>query len=108
MLLSRGAHSSIKDTYGNTPFLSASSGGHLKVVQLFLQHLGELALEERDQDGRTALHLASCRGRDELVRCLLLAGADPTIRDDGGRTPRELAEEDAQCEAAFNVSELTH
>jgi ankyrin repeat protein len=104
LLLSRGAHTNSRDVYGNTPFLSASQGGHLKVVQLFLQHLGGLALKERGERGRTALHLASCRGAGEVVRCLLLAGADPMIPDDDGRTPRELAEEDAECEAAYDVS----
>ena len=33
------------------------------------------------QDGNTALHFAVCRGHTEVVRCLLLFGAKPTLRN---------------------------
>jgi ankyrin repeat protein len=69
-----------------------------------------------DVNGLTALHWACVKGRGEVVRALLLAGADHTVTDHEGRTPRaiaEMEEEDeedetenrAGCVAAFEVRE---
>lgn len=44
-----------------------------------------------DKQGRTPLHLASCRGYTEMVRLLLEHGADPNLRDSVGNTPLHLA-----------------
>ena len=38
-------------------------------------------------DRRTALHHAALEQHPDVVRLLLLAGADPTIRDINGDTP---------------------
>lgn len=93
-LLSKGAQASTSDTGGETPFMSACRGGRIGVVRLLLQHIGTQALMERDDIRTTALHYAAYQGREEVVRFLLLAGADPTIMDIAGRTARALAEEE--------------
>ena len=63
-------------------------------------------LDKKDQEGRTPLVELlqeggdkSCR-LDELVRCLLAAGADPSLRGSDDQTPLEVAEEAAEDAAA--------
>jgi ankyrin repeat protein len=62
-------------------------------------------LDERNANGRTALHLACITGFAEhaevakdIVRALLLAGADPTLVNNEGRTPRTFAEAEGHTE----------
>ncbi len=43
-------------------------------------------------EGLTPLMLAAVWGNAEVVRILLEAGADPLLRDAGGRTARDAAE----------------
>ena len=45
----------------------------------------------RDQEGRTALFAAAESGRDKLVEHLLERGADPAVRDAGGKTALDVA-----------------
>lgn len=48
-------------------------------------------LAARDPRGFTPLHLAALHGLPQVIRCLLRFGADPNIRDQLGRSPREIA-----------------
>jgi ankyrin repeat protein len=116
-LLRNGAGASIRDRYGMTPLMWAGAfgmtplmwvgdGGHLGALQILLQEVGEEGLRERDVRGHTALHRAAMMDHEEVVQALLLAGADPTIKDSRGRTPRALAEEQGhgECTDVFEVS----
>jgi len=49
------------------------------------------AIDARDAGGRTALMLATLRGRAEAVEVLLSAGADPNAADARGTTPLQAA-----------------
>ncbi|CAI5531234.1 unnamed protein product [Closterium sp. Naga37s-1] len=49
------------------------------------------ALEQRDDEGRTALHWAADRGKLAMTRCLLAQGADVNQTDDEGQTPLHYA-----------------
>jgi ankyrin repeat protein len=117
LLLSKGAHANSRDRRGMTPCMWASDNGHLGVVKMLAQHMGGQGLEERSEDGCTALHCAAYWGREEVVRFLLLAGADPTITDNEGTTPRAITEQNhhieivregrARCVAVLQVRPLT-
>jgi serine/threonine-protein phosphatase 6 regulatory ankyrin repeat subunit A/serine/threonine-protein phosphatase 6 regulatory ankyrin repeat subunit B len=92
-LISQGAECSSRTAgVAGTPFVLACGKGRLGVARLLLQHMGPEALQERDEHGMTPLHWACEKGRGEVVRFLLLSGADPTITDHQGRTPRDIAE----------------
>jgi ankyrin repeat protein len=106
-LLSKGAQVNSRDFLDQTPLMLACEKGHVGVVRMLAQHMGEEGLKETDANGRTILHWAVEKGYHEAVKLLLLAGADPTITDNEGRTPRALAEGEegraAQCVVAFKV-----
>lgn len=48
-------------------------------------------IDARDSNGRTALMLATLRGRGPAVEALLAAGADPNAADAQGITPLQAA-----------------
>jgi ankyrin repeat protein len=81
ILLSRGADISRRSFRGFNALRRASFHGHLGIVRQLLQHVTGRGLEERDDNGRTALWGACVQGHVEVARCLLLAGADYTIED---------------------------
>ncbi|XP_003707825.1 ankyrin repeat domain-containing protein 54 [Megachile rotundata] len=60
---------------------------------IMLKHLLDSGASpnNHDEQGRTPLHLASCRGYTEIVRLLLEHGADPNRRDCVGNIPLHLA-----------------
>lgn len=62
-----------------------------RLVHLLLDHGAELNAITRD--GQTALHHAVARGSVILSRSLVLAGADPFLKDKFGRAPVDLAKE---------------
>lgn len=105
-LLSKGARADKTNLVGATPLMLASGSGHVGVVRMLLQHVGEQGLATRHYFGGTALHMAAEGGRQEVVKYLLVAGAQTTIRDNEGRTPRTVAEEAAfpGCVRVFDVS----
>jgi ankyrin repeat protein len=67
------------------------------VIQVLLRR-GVAAIDERDSEGRTALHIATELGDEVLVRLLLGQGADTRVKDAHGRLALHYAVEKGQCE----------
>jgi serine/threonine-protein phosphatase 6 regulatory ankyrin repeat subunit B len=106
ILLSRGADFSGQSLSGFTALICASFHGHLGVVLQLFQHMAGRGLDERNRSGRTALWGACFNGHVKVARFLLLAGADHTIADNHGMTPRQAAElfGDSACVPLLEVS----
>ena len=75
--------------FGYTPLHEAVSSGHSKVLQLLLDHGGDVNCSA--YSGYTPLHLAASGGHVDCVRVLLANNADFSITDDYGRTPMQTA-----------------
>jgi cytohesin len=54
----------------------------------------------REKTGLTPLHAAAFRGDPDIVRLLLDAGANPTIKDANGHVPKDWAQWEHHDEAA--------
>jgi ankyrin repeat protein len=106
VLLSSGADSGMKSYDGDTALMWASCSGSLGMTKQLLQHMQGRGLNERDNHGRTAVGWACQFGSLEVLRLLLLAGADHTIGNNYEETPRQEAEEQGhtECVALLEVS----
>jgi len=69
---------------------SKSSSGMISVAQELLNHGAKVNCKNRT--GRTPLHIATQKGNVDLVKALLIAGANKTDRDNLGMTPYDFAE----------------
>ena len=57
-------------------------------------------MDERDRQGRTALHIAAYHGHELLVAALVVHGADVDMADHAGLTPLHMAAAAGRLEAA--------
>jgi ankyrin repeat protein len=105
ILLSQGAKANSTSNDHRTPLMLACTEGHLGVLRAFVQHRGACGLHDTDERGLTALHLAAIVGQEEVMKRLLLAGADPKRTDSRGMTARALAvvRGHTSCVAVFEV-----
>lgn len=90
LLLARGADPNVPDIYGWTPLMRAVQQQRPAVVRVLLDSK-RLALDARNENGRTALHVAAAAGFDEIASMLVGRGANIRIRDRAGNTPAALA-----------------
>ncbi|KAK6184444.1 hypothetical protein SNE40_006914 [Patella caerulea] len=71
----------IKDHEGKTVILLAAEMGSLPSCQVILEIAGTECLQDVDNGGRSALHLAALGGHGDVVNYLLEHGADYTVTD---------------------------
>jgi ankyrin repeat protein len=86
-LLGKGAHANSQRADGWTPFMEASSKGHVGVARMLLEHMGGQDVDTLNSCGQTALHWAAGYGHEDMVAFLLSKGANASIQDEEGRTP---------------------
>jgi ankyrin repeat protein len=115
LLLERGADPTIAMNCHTTPLMIGCGYGGTEVVRCLLAHPSAAATMNRtDNRGRTALRYACQSGRGEVVRLLLKHGADPTIADSDGTTPRAIAtalrhaRSQRECVTALKVRSPPH
>ncbi|KAK3261887.1 hypothetical protein CYMTET_29231, partial [Cymbomonas tetramitiformis] len=102
VLLRLGPCCSARDAVGNTALHHAAAAGswcgpseqHLDCMRQLLVH--EVDLDAQEHDGLTALHFASCRGDDAMLRVLLGTGphgppASLAVRDKSDNTALHIA-----------------
>ena len=79
-----------KDTLNSKQLVNAVLDGNFEKVQLLLKK--GVDINSKDEDGDTALMIASSEGHLEIVKLLLLRkGADVNIKNNDGKTALDLA-----------------
>lgn len=96
LLLGAGASPMAKKDNGLTPLSLAQSTNRTAVVEVLTNHMQRRMLEEGDvnlpdEKGRTKLFYTCAKGLVEATQILLNAKADPTVKDNDGRVPLDLA-----------------
>jgi len=98
-LVDKNADIEMKNKKGSTALLVAAAHEHVEVVEVLLKE--GAAVRVRDKKGRTPLHRAvqgtwlidgvkvRAAEREETVRLLMRAGADPAAKDIDGKTAAE-------------------
>lgn len=91
---------------GDTQLHFACVDGLEKVVAALIRLAPHSCLFNiQNNDFQTAMHLATLSSKPKIIRMLLIAGADPVIRDRNGNNPLHLASEagDLQCVKALTT-----
>jgi ankyrin repeat protein len=91
-LLRHGARADTRDRSGRSAIMTTLDQGDVKIMGLLVDNLGTQALQERDGQGRSLLHIAVGqkkgyrRRREDVVPYLLSQGLVPNLRDNQGET----------------------
>lgn len=89
LLVARGLDVNATDDYGDTPLCDIAGRKKPRAVAALIEAGADV--NRQGIIGRTALHGAVFGGRIDVVQMLLAAGADPTLRDNKGETPLDVA-----------------
>ena len=93
MLIRNNARQDIADKDGQYPILAAARKGLELVVRDLIKAQNGLALNIKDKDENSALHLAAKSKYESTVRVLLEGGADRDDMNAYGETALDIAEE---------------
>ncbi|XP_029560811.1 ankyrin repeat domain-containing protein 33B-like isoform X1 [Salmo trutta] len=96
-----------QDNEGNTALMTAAQAGHIMISSYLINYFSNLDLERRNCHGFTAMMKAAMQGRADVVRLLMLSGADVEARDYGRKmTSREWALFTCRYETAYLMMRL--
>lgn len=88
VLLDKGADTAGTDEEGNSLLMTAIRKNHMTAAMKLMEKR-EL-VNRKNNEGKTPLHLAAERSSTELCMALLEKGADKTVPDASGRTPKDI------------------
>ncbi|KAI8592759.1 ankyrin repeat-containing domain protein [Geranomyces variabilis] len=77
----------------STALHQAAANGCLPILKHILPAMSPADINAANADGSTALHWAALNGKLDCVELLLQCGADATIKNDLGRSPSTVAEQ---------------
>ncbi|KAE8661679.1 Ankyrin repeat family protein, putative isoform 2 [Hibiscus syriacus] len=91
VLLRKGKRETLdwRDKEGRTPFLLAATKGNIECAKILLESGADK--NARSNDGRTALYRAVANGNCRMLEMLIEMDANPTISDDRGCSPLDIA-----------------
>ncbi|MFO7955892.1 MAG: ankyrin repeat domain-containing protein [Candidatus Brocadiia bacterium] len=104
-LLQRGVPVNATNYSGFTPLHHAAAYGDVEAVKVLID--AGAAFNAPTPWGATPLHRAASMGRSDSARALLEAGADPTLMDNHGRAPIDMARERKYEELVQMMEERT-
>lgn len=92
-LLEAGAKVNISTNTGESPLHFAAGSKNARMVENLIHAGADVNVQSDSKlDGaQTPLHKAAFNGRDENIKLLLEAGADPLLADRVGKTPEDYA-----------------
>jgi ankyrin repeat protein len=105
LLLDKGANVNARSKDGNLNNMAlhaAIAGNYEQIVRILIQHGADLnaKCEGQWRLGYTPLHVAGYFGREAMIPMLLQHGAIPTVLNDTGESPYEVATLKGHLEAA--------
>jgi ankyrin repeat protein len=100
LLLEKGASLDKQEENSRTALMYASSGSFPETVELLLEK-GATVNVQGSLEGFTALMTAAAEGHHEVVRLLLVYGADPAIRDKDGDTAESFASQNGHSDVVL-------
>jgi hypothetical protein len=87
----------------NIQDLCSNPIGNYTVVSELLK-CGYRSLEAKNQEGQTAVHLASRMGKDDILKKLIESGANINCRDTAGYTPLHVGSLLIVCQEYFDLN----
>ncbi|XP_074649568.1 transient receptor potential cation channel subfamily A member 1-like isoform X2 [Tubulanus polymorphus] len=106
-LLDNGAQINSLDTSLKTCLHWAVEGEHSMTVMSMLVKNGKSILDRKDRNDQNVLHYAAYVGNNSLVRILLEAGADASVKDTDEKTPLHIAAESNNLACAESLIEAS-